>query len=102
MAGVEMCRSGNRSCRNVGTPGCRSLMTGHRTMMMRDGGASAAWRSGDPRYPEVRGLLPELDFIEKCGASPAGVTLKDGLRTEHLIGTLEGEPETSEVTEGAP
>ena len=45
---------------------------------------------------------PELDFIEKCTGSAADEAMKDGFVTEHLIGTLKGEPELSEVTEGAP
>jgi hypothetical protein len=28
--------------------------------------------------------------------------MKDGFVTEHLIGTLKGEPKSSEVAEGAP
>ena len=28
--------------------------------------------------------------------------MKDGFVTEHLIGTIKGEPKSSEVTEGAP
>ena len=35
----------------------------------------------------------ELDFIEKCAGSSADEAVKDWLVTEHLIGTLEGEPE---------
>ena len=45
---------------------------------------------------------PELDFIEKCAGSAADEAVKDWFVTEHLIGTLEGEPESSEVTERAP
>src|SRR5271165_5074446 len=44
----------------------------------------------------------QLDFIEKCAASAADEAVKDGFITEHVIGTLEGEPEWSEVTERAP
>ena len=47
-------------------------------------------------------LSSELDFIEKLAVSPGCLGVKDWLRAEHFICTLEGEPESSEVTEGAP
>ena len=53
-----------------------------------------------PMLGEV--LAAQLDFIEKCTGSAADEAMKDGFVTEHLIGTLKGEPESSEVTEVAP
>ena len=59
--------------------------------------------SNEPVRRSTTGTTPaKLDFIEKCTGSAADEAMKDGFVTEHLIGTLKGEPELSEVTEGAP
>jgi hypothetical protein len=47
-------------------------------------------------------LVSELDFIENWASSSAGMAVKYWFVAEHLIGTLEGEAESSEVPERAP
>jgi hypothetical protein len=48
------------------------------------------------------GSKAQLDFIEKSPGSAFGVAVKDWFVAEHFVCPLEGEPERSEVTEGAP
>jgi hypothetical protein len=43
-------------------------------------------------------LIAQLDFIEIWVSSSADEAVKDWFVTEHFVGTLEGEPELSEVT----
>ena len=44
----------------------------------------------------------KLDFIEKYAASRRGLDVKDCFLPEDLVGSFEGEPEASEVSERAP
>jgi hypothetical protein len=45
---------------------------------------------------------PDLDFIEKWAESPAVLDVEDYFFPEDLVGSLDGEPEPSEVPERAP